>query len=134
MAERGVAPGALVEVETGWSTSGVRLVRAFRWESLNHETQKCGHPHQAVIVNRVGDLSGRGFTGRVIQLPNHPELLNEGRGSKKFNVVGPVKVTAEQILAMAPEWFRKGEDGAKMTDVFDKDRTHVDHYENGFVS
>ena len=133
MAERGVAPGALVEVETGWSSSGVRLVKGFAWQSLNHESQQCSHPHQAVRVARVHDVAGVGY-GWTVQLPQHPELMFEGRGAKKFNVVGPVKVTAEQILAMAPEWFRKGTDGAKMTSVFDKDRTHADHYENGFVS
>jgi len=134
MAEAGIGPGALVEVETGWSSKGIKLVKGFSWASLNHEVQQTSYPHQSVRMSVITKL-GQG-SGWTVALPRREGLVGTERegGSKLFNVVGPVKVTAEQILALAPPWFVKGTDGAMMKEVFDKDRTHVDHYDNGFES
>jgi len=130
MAEKGVSPGALVEVETGWEQKGVRLVRGFTWRCLNHESQQTRYPQHALRVSKLTDVGAMGH-GWSVGLPSHPELMYEGRGAP-INVVGPIKVTAEQILATAPPWFAEGTDGAKMKSVFDKDRFHENHYENGF--
>tara|TARA_Y100000310_G_scaffold339764_2_gene433492 strand:+ start:274 stop:735 length:462 start_codon:yes stop_codon:yes gene_type:complete len=136
MAEVGVAPGALVEVETGWSSKGIKLVKGFNWGSLNHEVQQTSYPHQCVRMSVITALNER--AGWTIALPRREGLVGDEQrqqgGSKCFNVVGPVKVTAEQILALAPSWFVEGTDGGNMKNVFDSDRTHADHYENGFES
>jgi hypothetical protein len=134
MAEMGVAAGALVEVETTWNSRGIKLVKGFAWSSLNHEVQQTSYPHQAVRMSAITSLgAGAGWT---LALPRREGLVGDGRegGCKHFNVVGPVKITAEQILALAPPWFLQGTDGANMKEVFDSDRTHVDHYDNGFES
>jgi hypothetical protein len=134
MVDMGIGPGALIEVETGWQSKGIKLVKGFNWTSLNHEAQLTSYPHQAVRMSVITSLGGG--AGWTVALPHREGLVGDGRegGSKHFNVVGPVKVTAEQLLALAPEWFIKGTDGAKMKEVFDGDRTHADHYDNGFVN
>ena len=134
MAELGLSPGALVEVETGWSSRGVKLVKGFVWTSLNHEAQVTDYPHQAVRVTDITKLHGS--RGYIVPLPDHPELQGEAsnKSNRLFNVIGPVATSAEQILAAAPAWFAQGTDGAHMKNVFDKDRTHADHYDNGFES
>jgi hypothetical protein len=125
MAEIGLAPGALVKVQTGYSEYNVRLVKEVFWSSLNHERQKDYYPHQVFALAKLSSIDSYG--GRMC-LSKHEDLVPHGRDY--VEVVGPVKLTADKILAMAPDWFVNAEDD--LSNVFDKDRKSNDFAENQY--
>lgn len=125
MAEIGLAPGALVKAQTGYGEYNVRLVKEAIWSSLNHETQNDYYPHQVFSLAKLGSLDSYG--GRMC-LPKHEDLVPHGRDY--VEVVGPVQVTADKILAIAPDWFVNAEDD--LSNVFDKDRKSNDFAENQY--
>ncbi len=123
MAEIGLAPGALVKVQTGYMEHNVRLVKEVFWSALNHERQKDFYPHHVFGLAKLGSIDSYG--GRI-SLGKHEDLVPHGR--EYVEVVGPVKVTAHKILAMAPDWFLAAEDN--LSSIFDKDRKSNNFDEN----
>ena len=127
MAEIGLTVGSLVEVNTGYSSKNIRLVKGFKYLALNHEANEGDYPHQSVAVVRPSDLLGNHGT-RCHRLPQHGELTPQS--SEYMAVVGPVKTTKEAILALAPDWFADASED--LSDVFDKDRKHKDFWDNEY--
>lgn len=125
MAEIGLAPGALVKVQTGYAEHNVRLIKEVMWSSLNHERQRDFYPHQVFVLSKLGSLDHYG--GRIC-LAKHEDLVPHGR--EYVELVGPVKLTAENILAMAPDWFANAEDD--LGDIFDSNRKSNDFAENEY--
>jgi hypothetical protein len=119
----------LIKVPASYDTSAVRIFANFIWTELHPEVQQCSYPHQAMRIRRLKDPAGINWT-RGTRLPYHETLVAEGM--KACEVVGPVATSKEALLALAPEWFTSGSMPNDLNGVFDKDRTHPNHYDNGF--
>ena len=106
---------------------GVYMLRAFNWTTLNPQMQNGYYADHAFHLIHPSEMT----TAYWGNLPRHEELME--KGSPDIKVVGPVAVTAEALLALAPAWWKKGyaSSDEKLKDVFNKDKTHRDFWENG---
>lgn len=128
-AEIGLSPGALIRMPDGYATTAVRIVGGFIWNALHPDAQTSSYPHQGMQIRRLSDPVGLSWT-RQSRLPKHDVLVPQQEST--IEVVAPVYRSTEDIIALAPEWFMEGTTVEGLNDIFDKDRQHPNHYDNGF--
>ena len=122
--------GTLVECSPeGYPSKGhgVSMLRAFHWVNLNHQIQSGYYTGNALQLLHPSNPRRIFWSS----LPRHEELIP--RGSPNIKVAGPVAVTEEALLAHAPAWWKKGyaSEDETLKDIFNKDKTHADFWENG---
>lgn len=129
VAETGLTPGALVRMPDGYATTTVRIVGGFVWNALHPELQSSSYPHQAMVIRRLEDPVGLSWT-RHSRLPKHDVLVPDQE--TQIEVIAPVYRSVEDIVALTPDWFMEGTTAEGLKDIFNKDRIHANHYDNGF--
>jgi hypothetical protein len=108
-AENGLGPGSLIQRPGTWraDTPTVLLVRSYQWHCLNHQSQlNTAYPAGAVSLHtKNGELV-------TVRLPHIADLCGddnpEAYHAPAMKILGPVKLTEEQVIAMAPQWWLDG--------------------------
>jgi len=131
MATDGINIGTLIDCHPdGWPSKGrgIYMVSGFGWVNLNHEAQAGRYVPDTIKLLHATAPTQIFWS----KLPRHEDFM--ANGNPAIKVVGPVAVTKKALLAAAPAWWKKGyaSEDEKLNDVFDKDRTHADFYENGY--
>ena len=135
--DNGVGPGALVSKNGGWhhDDDKVFIVKRPEWNTLNHDAQqKTSYPAYALQLIDVGMAGSIEYA----TLPKIEGLAGDDNSTYHANsgmkIKGPVKMTEEMFVKIAPQWWLdgKGSDAKNDLKVRFEDRKSPNHYENKF--
>jgi len=135
--ESGVGPGALVSKKGGWhhDDDKVFIVKRPEWNTLNHDAQqKTSYPAYALQLIDVGMVGSIEY----VSLPKIEGLAGDDNStyhaSSGMEVKGPIKITEEAFVKIAPQWWLDGKGSSNKQDlkVRFEDRKSPNHYDNQF--